>query len=214
MLYATCTQGNRVDSQLLVVRSQTANLTPNLSFGHNLCFRCPNGWCKPILDIYVPRAFQWYKQLFKTLSFDPYNHRMKIQESIGTPIPNVGVPLGVWESIPSHSLALLGACNITHGLLSWPATLQPLVMVASPRVGLRCQQCSNYALTNLLFSLYKSMWVIDLLITFLSLYFGVLARPFTPRMLQAKERVRFLLFPLCSPLDSKLSQSRSLGVHQ
>jgi hypothetical protein len=47
MSHATCTQGNRVDSQLLVVKSQIANLTPNHSFGHNLCFRCPNGSCEP-----------------------------------------------------------------------------------------------------------------------------------------------------------------------
>ncbi len=51
MLHATCMQGNRVDSQLLVVRSQIANSTPGPSFGHNLCFRCPNGSCKFILDI-------------------------------------------------------------------------------------------------------------------------------------------------------------------
>jgi hypothetical protein len=48
VLHATCMQGNRVDSQLLVVESQIANLTPGLSFGHNLCFRCLNGSCKPI----------------------------------------------------------------------------------------------------------------------------------------------------------------------
>ncbi len=51
MSHATCMQGNRVDSQLLMVGSQIANLTLNLSFGHNLCFKCPNGWCKPILNI-------------------------------------------------------------------------------------------------------------------------------------------------------------------
>jgi hypothetical protein len=28
---------------------------------HNLCFNYPNGSCELILDIYVPRAFQWYK---------------------------------------------------------------------------------------------------------------------------------------------------------
>ncbi len=61
MSHATCTQGNWVDFRLLVVGSQTANLTPGLSFGHNLCFRCPNGWCEPILDIYVSIAFQWCK---------------------------------------------------------------------------------------------------------------------------------------------------------
>ncbi len=51
MLYTTCTWVNRVDSWLLMVRSQIVNLTFVLSFGHNLCFKCPNGSCKPILDI-------------------------------------------------------------------------------------------------------------------------------------------------------------------
>jgi len=36
MLHATCTKRNRGNSRLLVVGSQIANLTPNLSFGHNL----------------------------------------------------------------------------------------------------------------------------------------------------------------------------------
>jgi hypothetical protein len=55
--HATCTQGNWVDSWLLVVGSKIVNLTPDLSFGHNLCFRCPNGSCEPILNIYVSIAF-------------------------------------------------------------------------------------------------------------------------------------------------------------
>ncbi len=42
MSHIAYTQGNWVNSWLLVVRSQTANLTPGLSFAHNLCFRCPN----------------------------------------------------------------------------------------------------------------------------------------------------------------------------
>ncbi len=51
MSHATYTQGNQVDSRLLVVKSQIVNLIPDLSFGHNLCFRCPNESCEPILDI-------------------------------------------------------------------------------------------------------------------------------------------------------------------
>ncbi len=43
MWHATYTQGDQGDSQLLVVGSQINNLTPNPSFGHNLCFRYPNG---------------------------------------------------------------------------------------------------------------------------------------------------------------------------
>ncbi len=70
MSHVACTQVNRVNFRLLVVGSQTSNLTPGLSFGHNLCFRCPNEQCKPILDIYVSIAFQWYKESFEPLSFD------------------------------------------------------------------------------------------------------------------------------------------------
>jgi hypothetical protein len=61
MSHTTYTQGNWDDSRLLVVRSQIGNLTPDPSFSHNLCFKCPNGSCEPILDIYVPRACKWYK---------------------------------------------------------------------------------------------------------------------------------------------------------
>jgi len=48
MLHATCMQGNRGDSWLLVVGSQITNLIPDPSFGHNLCLKCPNGSCEPI----------------------------------------------------------------------------------------------------------------------------------------------------------------------
>jgi len=95
MLHATFTQGYWVDSRLLVVKNQTANLTPASSFGHNLCFRCLNGSYKPILEIYVSIAFQWYKELFKPLGFDPCNRSLNIRESTGTPTPKMEVPLGV-----------------------------------------------------------------------------------------------------------------------
>jgi hypothetical protein len=49
----------------------------------------------------------------------------------------------------------------------------------------RAPKCSNYALTNLLFGLCRSVWVIDLLINFPS---PILAHPFTPKVLRAKER--------------------------
>jgi hypothetical protein len=106
---ACCMQGNRVDSWLSVVGSQTANLILDLSFGHNLCFRCPNGSCEPILDIYVSIAFQWYKELFKATRFDPCNRSLKIQESIGTPTPKMRIHLGVWVFIftLSHTPGLL-----------------------------------------------------------------------------------------------------------
>jgi hypothetical protein len=47
-----------VDSRLLVVGSQTASLTFGPSFAHNLGYRCPNGQCEAIFNIYASRPFQ------------------------------------------------------------------------------------------------------------------------------------------------------------
>ncbi len=93
--HVTYTQGNRGDSRLLMVESQVVILAPDLSFGHNLCLKCPNGSCEPILNIYVPKKFQWYNELFNTMGFDRYNRFLKIWKSIEIPIPKMGAHLGV-----------------------------------------------------------------------------------------------------------------------
>jgi hypothetical protein len=126
MWHATFTQENWVNSWLLVVGSQTTNLTPDLSFGHNLCFKCPNELGEPILDIYVSTSFQWYKECFNPLVFDPCNRPLKIQESTGTPTPKMGVHLGVWRFFPSHSFAFPGAWDATPGLSLGPHPCKPL----------------------------------------------------------------------------------------
>jgi hypothetical protein len=95
-------------SQLLIIGSQTDTLTPSLSFGHNLCCKYSNGSCEPILDIYVSRAFQWYKELFNPVNFDPLNHYLKIWKSFRTPTPKVGARLGMCGLILSQSPALMG----------------------------------------------------------------------------------------------------------
>jgi hypothetical protein len=105
--HTTCTQGNQGDSCLLMVGSQIDNFTLDLFFGHNLCFKCPNGSCKPILDIYIPKAFPWYMELFNPMGFDACNRSLKIWKSITTPTPKVGAHLGVWGFISSHSPTLL-----------------------------------------------------------------------------------------------------------
>jgi hypothetical protein len=131
MWHATYMWGNQVNSWLLVVGSQIASLIPDLSFDHNLCFRCPNGWCEPILDIYVSIDFQWHEELFKAMGFDPCNCALKIQESIWD--SNYGSSLG---SARVHSLtlfALMGACDVILGPPSWPATLQPPCLGREPK---------------------------------------------------------------------------------
>jgi len=84
MLHATCMEGNPGNSRLLVVGSQIANLIPSPSFGHNFCLKCLNGSCKPILNIYIPKDFQLYKDLLNPMGFDPCNCPLKIWESIGS----------------------------------------------------------------------------------------------------------------------------------
>jgi hypothetical protein len=143
MSHATCTQGNWGDSRLLVVRSQIANLILGPSFGHNLCFKCPSGSCKPILDIYIPRAFHWYNEILNLIGFDPCNHSLKVWKSIKNPTLKMGPHLGVWRFIPSHFPTLSGVWDVTLGLPSWPTPLQALALVASPRLGLRQKTCDK-----------------------------------------------------------------------
>jgi hypothetical protein len=126
MLPATWTQGNQDNSRLLVVRNQIVNLTSGSSFGHNLCFTYPNGPCGPNLDTYVPKAFQWYKELFNPMSVDPCNCLLNIQESIGILTPKMGIHLGVWGFIPSHSFALPRTWNVILGLSFGPHFCKPL----------------------------------------------------------------------------------------
>jgi len=164
MSHALCSQGYQVDSRIFVVGSQTGSLIPGPSFSHNLCFRCPNEQCELILDIYVPRTFQWYKKRHKPWSFDPWNCFLKFRESTGTPFPKVEVVLGVWGFTPSYSLTFsntpgsvwcdsqassclglfLGAhpCSLftlTPEFPLGPQPCNPFALVASPKLGLRQQ---------------------------------------------------------------------------
>jgi hypothetical protein len=58
MWHAICTHLFQGDSHLLMGESQIGTLTPDPSFGHNLCFKYSNWSCEPILNIYVSRNFQ------------------------------------------------------------------------------------------------------------------------------------------------------------
>jgi len=51
------------------------------------------------------------------MGFDPWNLSLKIQESIETPTPQVGVALGVWGFILSHSPTLLEVRYVSQNSL-------------------------------------------------------------------------------------------------
>ncbi len=102
------------------------NLTPDPSFGHNLCFICSNGLLEPILGIYVLRSFQWYKECFNPLSFDPCNCSLKIWESIWDSNFQDESSLG---SVKVHSLTLF----CTPGSFPLARTLVSLCLGRKPK---------------------------------------------------------------------------------
>jgi hypothetical protein len=88
MLHTRIGCRKEVDSRLLVVGSQTANLTPGPSFAHNLGYRGPNGQCEAIFDIYVSRPFQRHQEHPNARCFSPCYRALNIRESRRTPNPN------------------------------------------------------------------------------------------------------------------------------
>jgi len=137
-----------------MVGNQIDNLILNPSFGHNLCFNYSNGSCEPILDIYVSRASQSYKELFNIMNFNSWHCFLKIWESIGSPTPEVGAHLEVCEFVPSHFPTLLKTWNVTPGLHSQPALLHALTMVMSSR--LRLWHYKSMILNNKILVLWKN----------------------------------------------------------
>jgi hypothetical protein len=153
MWHITYTQGNEGDSRLLVVESQIDNLTPDPSFGHNLCFKYSNGSCKPILNIYISRPFQWYKELFNPMNFDPCNCLWKFENPSRLQFPKWEP---TWECMGSflHTFpTFMGTWNVTPRLHSWPAPLQALALVVSSRLGLR-----HYNTHKMLYLQSKGSW--------------------------------------------------------
>jgi len=129
------------------------------------------------------------------MGFDPYNCSLKIWESTGIPIPKVGVPLGVWGFIPSHSPTLLGAWDVTPGLPSWPATLQAFAMFMSPRLWLR------HFWSHILFFLWsfsKALFFMSFLLA-ISLKSSFMGSLFL--MISFKKK-KFVIFPFCNILQA------------
>ncbi len=92
-----------VDSRLLVVGSQTANLTPGPSFAHNLGCRCPNDQCEAIFDIYASRLFQWHQEpgtpqceVFWALLLSS-EHSGVSEDSKSSLFPSVGLHPHTWS---------------------------------------------------------------------------------------------------------------------
>jgi hypothetical protein len=109
---------------------------------------------------------------------------------------------GMWEGVKEWTpFGVLGQNDIWV-LVLWPDTKYTIrgKVVASPKSGLwwvlwicvclwlvHAPKCFNYALTNLLFGLCRSVRVIELLVNVLSPHPATLARPSTPEVLWVRE---------------------------
>jgi hypothetical protein len=112
MWHAPCTYVIQGDSRFLVVGNQIDTLNLGLSFDHNLCCKYSNGSCKLILNIYISRNFQWYKEVFNPMNFGPSNWSLEIWESLGS----------VWAYSFTVSCTP-GRVNVILELHSWPSPL-------------------------------------------------------------------------------------------
>jgi hypothetical protein len=107
VLHSSRQRREEVDSRLLVVGSQTASLTPDPSFAHNLGCKCPNGQCEAIFDIYVSRPFQWQQEHLNARCFGPCCWALNIRESRRTPNLQLFQVLGFTPTLGQSGVATL-----------------------------------------------------------------------------------------------------------
>ncbi len=104
--------------RLFVVGNQIANLTPILSFCHNLCCRCPNRSCEPILDIYTSIIFD-----IKTL-----------QCKVFWPLQSLFESSGVHQDSNSQKESSLGSVNLPSHTFHGPSLWDPFCFGCEPKV--------------------------------------------------------------------------------
>ncbi len=100
VLHSQFGRREEVDSRLLVVGSQIASLTPGPSFAHNMGYKCPNGQCEDIFDIYASKPFQWHQEHLNARCLGPCCWTLNFRESRRTPnphfFPSVGIHPHTW----------------------------------------------------------------------------------------------------------------------
>ncbi len=160
-------------------------------------------------------VFRWCETYYWKALNEGYNFPLDL-------ISIEGLHTKLWAS---KVVGILGQNDIWV-LVSWLGTKYIIrgKMVVSPKSGLwwvlwicvcswlvHAPKCSNYILTNLLFSLCRSVWVIELLVSLPSPISKLQHALLPPKCCESKSVSKLLFLPLSSPLDSQLSPSRSLG---
>jgi hypothetical protein len=100
-----------IPDRLLVVGNQTASLILDPSFAHNLGYKCPNGQCKAIFDIYASRPFQWHQEHLNARCFRPCCRTLNIRESQRTRSPHFFQVLGFTPTLGQCRVATIDFHN-------------------------------------------------------------------------------------------------------
>jgi len=147
-------------------------------------------------------------QVFFRLHFNRRSiHKVMGPQSYGRPnFGNFGIP--TWESREKNDIW------VVVPWLGIEYTIRGKV-VASPKSGLwwvlwiqicmwfiRAPKCYNYALINLLFGLYKSMWINEVLVNLPSFIPKLQHTLLPPKCCEPGDVPELLFLPLSSPLDS------------
>jgi hypothetical protein len=98
------------------------------------------------------------------------------------------------------------------GGFPWVRAVVSFVNPCLPMVRPCTKRCSNSTLTNLLFDLCRSAWIIELFVTHPSPIPELQHAPLPPKCYKLGSMPQLILLLLLSPLDLHLSPSRSLGV--
>jgi hypothetical protein len=196
--------GVKLTIWLMTIKSQESPWFPCVQVACNIPFKI----CWQRIQLCFRPHFNWR-----------FAHKIMGPQSCGSP--------QLWEFRDSH-LGVLGQNDIWV-LVLWPGTKYTIrgKVVVSPKFGpwwilwicvcrwfVRAPKCSNYVLTNLLFGLCRSMWVIEFLVNLPSPIPKLKHALLPLKCYKLESAPQLLLLPLFSPLDSQLSPSRSFGVRQ
>jgi hypothetical protein len=130
MWHASYTHVFQDNYQLLMVGNQIGTSTLDPFFGHNLCFKYSNGSWKPILNIYVSRTFQWYKNFLIQWILTPEIPFWRFRTPKGFQLPKWK---STWECVDSF-LHIPSSANVSPKLCFQLAPFHAFALIVSPRL--------------------------------------------------------------------------------
>jgi hypothetical protein len=182
------------------------------------------------LSIWFPTTYCWkginkrYNFVLNLISIRGLHTKLWAPKIVGVPIlgisklpfwgakiPQVGA-LGqndIWVPVPWPGTKYTIRGKVVASLKSKPWWV--LWVCVCPWL-VHAPKCSNYALTNLLFNLCKSMWVVEMLVNLPSPIPELEHAPLPSKCCDPWSTPQLFFLSLFSLLDSQLNPSRSLGV--